>query len=676
MSEQFKLLFSPLTIGPMTIRNRIVLAPHGFSSPSGYGDTVERLINYLAERAKGGVGMIIKSDYVLPRSWEHMGSWGGLLPLTDDGPLSTCNDDNLIPAYRRLAERVHQHGAKILVQLNAAGRQGAGRWTSSYGLPPWAPSPLPCPVNGQIPKEMEVEDIQDYVEAYAHGARNMREAGFDGVELFSAQGYLLSEFLSPHVNKRTDVYGGSLENRMRFLLDSLAAIRKEGGEEFVVGVRMNGDDYAPDGVTMDMGVQVALRLAESGMVDYLNISGMTYLSWPGWIAEMTSPPGLFTHLSGAIRRAAPGVPICVVGRIRDPAQGETILADGHADMVGMVRALLADPELPRKAQEGRLEDIRHCTYSNVCLIRRFQGRGLGCLQNPAVGHEGELGMGTLKPAVKKKRVIVVGGGPGGMAAARVAAQRGLRVTLYEKGNELGGQNNLTSRIRTREYFGEITRWQSHELYKAGVEVRLETEATPKMVLEERPYAVVVATGSTPLRTGYSSHRPDVMELPGAEQENVLTVWDVFADRERVGQRVVLIDDDPHMAGIYTAEELAEWGREVEVVTPGVHPGRDIELNLVPSLYRRILPKGVVLSPNTLVKEIRGGEVVSYNRYTGEERRIEGVDTVVLAMGNRANNELYFALKGKVGELHAIGDCVAPRKVEDAIFDGERVGRML
>ena len=342
--------------------------------PVGYGDMLDRLTNYLVERAKGGVGMIIKSDYVLPRSWEHMGSWGGLLPLSDNGLFSTCNDDSLIPAYRRLAEGVHQHGGKILAQLNAAGRQGSGGWTSSYGLPLWAPSPLPCPVNGQMPKEMEVEGIQDYVEAYAHGARNMREAGFDGVELFAAQGYLMSEFLSPHVNKRTDVYGGSLENQMRFLLESLAAIRKEAGEEFVVGVRMNGDDYAPDGVTIDMAVQVALRLAESGMVDYLNISGMTRFSWPGWIAEMTSPPGLFTRLSRTIKMAGPGVPICVVGRIRDPAQAERILEDGHADMVGIVRALIADPELPRKAQEGRLEDFRHCTYSNSCLMRMFQGR--------------------------------------------------------------------------------------------------------------------------------------------------------------------------------------------------------------------------------------------------------------------------------------------------------------
>ncbi len=675
MAEQFKLLFSPLKIGPMTIRNRIVSPAHGVIFEPGHGEMNDRIISYMVERAKGGVGMMIKSNYVTPSSWDSKGSWGGEVPVTGNGTFSRCNDDSLISEFARLATEVHRHGAKILSQLNAAGRQGA--MDPSYRMPLWAPSALPCPVNRHIPKEMEVEDIQDYVEAFAHGARNMREAGWDGVELFSAQGYLLSEFLSPHVNRRTDEYGGSLENRMRFLLESLEAIRRDVGRDFVVGVRMNGDDYAPDGVTSEMAQQVAVRLADSGLVDYLNVSGMTYLSWPGWIADMTAPPGMFTHLAEIIKRSAPHMPVCVVSRIGDPVQAEKVLADGQADMVGMVRPLISDPELPKKAQQGDLEGIRYCTFCNQsCIQRLMTGRGVSCIHNPAVGHEAELGVGTLRPASTSKRVVVVGGGPAGMAAARVAAQRGHDVTLYERDTVLGGQNNLTAKIESRRNFAETTRWQEYQMYKAGVKVRLGREASADTVLADNPDAVVMATGSTPLRSGYSSHRPDVMALPGVGQENVLTVWGALKDPESVGPNVVLVDEDPHFAGLYTAEYLADQGRKVEVICPGVHPGRDIPLDFVTSVYQRILPKGIQITPNTLVKEIRGSEVVCYNKYTQEERRIGGVDTVVIAMGNKADNELYFALKGKTGELHAIGDCLAPRNLEAAIYDGERVGRML
>ena len=677
MSDSFPILFSPLRIGRVSVRNRIVVPPHGVVFSPGQGSGVDRVIDYHVERAKGGAGLVIMSNYVVPEPWRRAMDWEGLMPPGDVGGMNVCNDPALAPAYARLAEGVHGEGALILSQLNAGGRQGGGPGAISARVPLWAPSALPCPETLAIPKEMETSDIAAFVAAYAEGARTMRDAGFDGVELFAAQGYLLSEFLSPHVNQRTDRYGGSLDNRMRFMVEALEAIRGEHGDGFVLGLRMNGEDGAPGGLTLDDSQEIARRLAEAGLVDYLNISGLSYLDWPGWIADLNAPPALFADSAQRVKEAVPDLPVCVVSRIGDPVVAEGILAKGQADLVGMARALISDPELPNKAQRGDLDDIRRCTYGNQsCIMGLMQGRGMGCMQNPAVGHEAVLGSGTLKPASARRQVIVVGGGPAGMAAARVAAERGHHITLFERDGELGGQNRMTARINSRKTYAETTRWLVHRLGRARVDVQLGRAVTAADILDGGADAVVIATGSTPRRTGYSSHRPNVARLPGADLPHVVTVWDVFADEAAIGERVVLIDEDPHFAGIFTAEHLADLGRRVDVVTPGVHAGRTIEIGFVPQLYRRILPKGVTVTPDTFVTGIEAGAVTCESRYTGETSRIENVDTVVLAMGNEVDDGLYRELKGRVPALHTVGDCVAPRNMADAIFDGERVGRLI
>ena len=298
------------------------------------------------------------------------------------------------------------------------------------------------------------------------------------------------------------------------------------------------------------------------------------------------------------------------------------------------------------------------------------------MQNIAVGKEALLGIGSLKPAAKKKKVVVIGGGPAGMAAARIAAERGHDVTLYEKDRELGGQNRMTAMIGSRRGFGEVTRWLDRQLRKHRVELLLSTLVTTDMVLDRKPDAVIVASGSEPRRTGFSSQRPDVMMMPGVDLPHVRTVWDVFGDAERLGDNVVLIDEDPHMAGIFVAEHLADQGKVVEVVTSQFHAGNGIHINFIPDVYRRLSRKGVVITPNTSVLAITPEGVDLANTFTGAERRIIGVDTVILAMGNEARNDLHRALEGKVLELHAIGDCVAPRRLDDAILDGERAGRMV
>ncbi|MBP5858540.1 FAD-dependent oxidoreductase [Marivibrio halodurans] len=659
----------------MTIRNRLVMAPHGVVFMPGYGNAYERIVDYHVERAKGGIGLMVMSNFMIPDSWRRLGSWDGALTTSALGNLDDVSDPDLISPYSKLIRGVHENGAKFVSQLNASGRQHASPGALNFGIPLWAPSAIPCPKTGEVPKEMDIGDIEEFVATYVKSSMNLREAGADGVEIFAAQGYLLHEFLSPSTNRRTDRYGGSLDNRMRFLLDVVKAVRKAAGPDFVIGIRMNADDYDPAGITPDVAGEIARRLSATGDVDYLNISGMTYLQYPGWIADMTAPEAQFADKAGEIR-AAVDLPVCVVSRIGAPAVAERILREGRADMVGMARALISDPEFPNKAMRGDVADIRVCTYSNQsCLMGRDKGYGVGCLHNVAVGREGQIGIGKMRPAPTKKRVAVIGGGPAGMAASRVARERGHDVILFEKHDRLGGQNLMTAAIASRRGFAEVTRWQAHMLRKTGVDIRLDCAATAETVLALEPDAVVVATGSIPCRTGYSGFRPGVPELAGVRQENVFTVWNVFDGETVFGHEVLVIDDDPHLSAAYVAEHLTDLGHRVRIVTPNLHVARDLHVAHVPALYHRLRVKGLEIHTGTLPVAIEDRHIRCEDIFSHEETCLEA-DSVILAMGNEAENGLYRALKNKVPAVYLAGDSHAPRRLDNAIADGERTGWMM
>lgn len=689
----FPLLFSPLTIGSMTLPNRIVMAPHGVVFAGGYGSGIDRVIDYHIERAKGGAGLIVMSNFLMPPSWRKLASWGESLATTPLGNLDIANDQALIPAYRRLIEGVHAHGSKFISQLNASGRQLYSPGTINFTIPLVAPSPLPCPKIQEVPKEITVGEIAEYVETYADAAANMLRAGADGVEVFAAQGYLLSEFLSPNANRRTDEYGGSLDNRMRFLLQVIAAIRHRTGTHFVVGVRINTDDYETNGVDTDMAQGIAMRLQETGMVDYLNLSGMTASLYPAWIGDISAPDAQFAGRAAIVRSAVPGMPTCVVSRIASAEQAEAILASGQADLVGMARALISDPELPNKARSGRSEDVRRCTYSNqACLMRLDRGRGVGCVHNVAVGREAQLGIGSMRSAVKARQVAVVGGGPAGMAAARIAVERGHTVTLFEKTDRLGGQNLMTAAVASRRGFHEVTRWQEHMLRKSGAQLVMETNVDAAMLLAMDFDAIVVATGSVPNRHAYSSFRAPGESLGGVDADHVATVWEVFFRLDRIGLNVIVLEEDPQFAGIAVAEHLAANGRTVHLVSPHLHAGSQLPIHHVPDLYRRLAKGHIKVSPHTIATQIEPGRVLCRDRFSGHQWQIDGIDSVVLALANRADNTLFRTLqdaqitrkrqRARIRQpapalsLYAIGDCVAPRQIEHAITDGERVGWML
>ena len=655
-------LFTPIKIKDVTIRNRIVSAGHGTGLGKS-GAPSRRLIDYHVERAKGGCGLIVvEIASVHPSCLTPLIGW----------------NENLIPEYRKLTDAVHEHGAKVVLQVGHIGRQRFfGRRLT------WAPSSMPYrffDTIGLAPKEMEVEEIREVVAGWGKAAYITRESGFDGVEIHSLYGnYLLGAFLSPYSNKRTDAYGGSLENRMRIIYEVMEAVRNNVGEDYMVGMQLNGDDLTPGGLGLEDYQEIAGLIDSTRRIDYLVVKAGTYWVPNMVIPDMQHPLGLWVPYASGIKEVTKHAKVIAVGRINDPVFAEKVLADGHADMTGMVRAQVADPELANKARDGRLEDIRPCVACNDGCWGRIYGDRFGCTHNPAAGNERRLGIGTLVPARDAKQVMVIGGGPGGLKAAEVLARRGHQVSLYEKRPELGGQVRIAAKGAERSELGEITRYLSGQVEKLGVDIQLETEVTPEMVLKENPDAVVVATGSTPRRisfTGIPPFDPAHPESGGFDQENVLTSWDLLEKGLPVGQKVMVAEDgEANWKAVSIAELLLDQGRDVTLTTPGEF-AQDITAERKTPLLRRILKKGINIMPYTMIKEINNTTVVAYNIHSREETVIDGVDNVILAYYHKADDSLYFALNGKVKELHRIGDCIAPRMIGDAIRDGEKVARLI
>lgn len=660
MSGAFPHLFQPITIAGHTIRNRTVFTPHG--TLLGGFDHLPSAAEaaYFAERAAGGVGLIVVGTQMVA-------------PNSVFGPnVTLAADERVVPGYRAITEAIHAYGAKALAQFNHLGRQASALYPQR---PLWAPSAIPCPFVRETPKEMDEDDIHELLAAYEQSARNARAGNFDGVELYAAHGALLSSFLSPHSNQRTDDYGGSLEHRLRLVVEALRAVRAGLGSGRIVGVRLNGDDYTPGGLTAADAREVAVRLAATGLVDYLHITGATYYARHLQIADMSHPTALFVSLAAAIKRAV-SLPVITVNRIPDPALAEQILAEGHADLVGLVRALVADPEWPNKARRGQADRIRYCVGANVCHARVSAGVRIGCIYNPVAGNELDWGIGTLERAREPKRVLIVGAGPAGLECARVAALRGHQVTLCERADDVGGQLRLAARPDSRRELAEIVSYFRREVDRLGIQVRLGREVTRASDEVAAADVVVVATGARPLRSGYTSARPVILRLPGVEQDHVLTLWEALAAPERVGRRVAIVDDQGDVQATSTAELLADRGCEVTIVTRFAHIGSMIYSGTYVPQRSRLAERGVRCQVDSAVSAIEGRALVGYDVYSQRPWRVEPLDTIVLAMGCAADAALYHELEGSGKLVHAVGDCVAPRSVGDVVYDAHRLGRQL
>jgi mycofactocin system FadH/OYE family oxidoreductase 2 len=649
MAPPFTYLFSPLAIGRVTVPNRISFSAHltNFAEDSLPS---ERHVRYLAARARGGTGLIIteeQSVHPTDRAYEK---------------LIEAFKPEVIPGYKKITRAVHEYETKIFAQLNHNGQQCSG---SLSRLPVWAPSPVPDVLFREVPKEMEVEDIREVIDYFCRSALHAREGGFDGIELQFGHSSLARQFMSPLTNYRQDEYGGSVENRMRFPLELVAAVRQAVGADFTVGIRLCADEMIPGGITLDDAKEIAGKLEATGCLDFMDLSLSTFYNLYLVGGTMHMPLGYAVPLAAGIKEAV-RLPVFATGRINDPVLAERVLAHGQADIIGMVRAQLCDPDFARKAREGRLEQIRYCIADNQnCYGRVGLNKPLGCIQNPAVGFEDREGEERLVPAHRKKRVMVIGGGPAGMWAAKIAALRGHEVTLYEKEEQLGGQVLIAMRGAGREEFGVIIRNERNQLQRLKVPVVTGRSVTAESVLEEDPDAVIVATGSV----------PKGCPVTGCDGPRVFNVWQVLKGEADMGEKILFIDYDGHHQSTSTAEYLAELGKTVHMLTPSLFVGS--ELGPTQDLYlsrQRLLKKGVTFTPDFAVMEIRGTDAHGFNVYSNEWKVFEGFDTVVAAMGNCAEDALYRALKGKVREIYRIGDCVAPRKVDMAIHEGYMAGK--
>jgi mycofactocin system FadH/OYE family oxidoreductase 2 len=652
----FNYLFSPLKLGNVTVKNRISFQPH-LTNFAVNNLPSERQMYYWGERARGGVGLIITEEMsVHPTDMAYE-------------KLIDVYHPDVVARFRKITDFVHQHDCRIFAQINHNGQQCDG---SNSRLPVWAPSPMPDVLFRETPKEMEPEDIEEVASYFARSAVHVREGGFDGIEIQFGHSSLARQFLSPLSNFRQDQFGGSLENRMRAPMMFVEAVRRAVGRDFTIGIRLCGDEMIPGGLNLADVQEIGSRFEQSGLIDFMDLSIATFYNLYLVEGTMHMPLGYTIPLAAGMREKVT-LPVFCTGRINDPVMAEKVLAAGQADMIGMCRALICDPFLPKKAQEGRLDDIRYCIADNQgCIGRIGMNKTLGCIQNPCVGREKELGgeIDTVSAAVKKK-VMIVGGGPAGMWAAKISARRGHDVTLYEGDDTLGGQLNIAMKGAGRDEIGVVVRNEKNQLEKAGVRIRLGVTVTPELVAAESPDAVVIATGSVP------KEHP----VGGADSPSVYNVWQVLRGEAALGEKIGFIDYDGHQRATSVAEFLADQGKTVHMITSSLFIGA--ELGPTQDLYlsrQRLLQKGVSFTPDIAVMEIGGpaGEkmVKGFNVYSNQWQEWGPFDSLVLAMGQQTQDQLYFALKGKVAELHRIGDCVAPRKIDMAIWEGHKIGREL
>ena len=665
----FVKLFEPIKIGKLELKNRIAMpAVHHCYTPDGFVN--ERLIKYYETRARGGVGLITVG--------------GCSIDQVGMGPMMIgLHDDKFIDGLKELTGAIKSSGAAVAAQLYQAGRYTHSMMTG--GIQPVAPSAIASRLTRETPREMTLEDIETVLDSYGQAARRTKEAGFDAVEVLASAGYLICQFLSPVTNERSDQYGGSWENRTRFGREVIERIRSAVGPDFPVIVRISGHDFMPDGNTNREAALFAAELEKAG-VDCINVTG-------GWhesrVPQITGelPRGGFAYLARGIKEAV-NIPVMASNRINDPLVAEEILQHRFADMVNMGRPLIADPELPNKAREGKFGSIRRCIACNQgCLDMVFTMQDVHCTANPAAGREYQL---DIEPAEEAKKVLVIGGGPAGLEAARIAAARGHHVSLWEKGRRLGGHLRYCAMPPGKHDFMTLVEYYEHELIRNGIEIVLNREASADEVAAEKADIVILATGAKGAKPPF----------PVKEGVEVVSALQILDGSVIPGENVVIVGGGS--VGCETAVKTAEMGtisaetlkflmendaetperlkemlnrgnRNVTLVEMDKGIGRDIGISTRWVVIKCIRRLGIRAMDQYMVKEISSDGVLVEK--DGEESLLPA-DTVVLAIGAAANNPLQEALEGKVKELHVIGDAVTPRKLTEAIREGFDLARVL
>ncbi|MGA7417284.1 MAG: FAD-dependent oxidoreductase [Acidimicrobiales bacterium] len=658
----FRRLFEQLQIGNFTVRNRIVATTHG----TGLGEA--RDLRYLQERARGGAGLLgvhssggVYEYTVGPGPRGKVPNWDGkgLSPVTSEG--IAHYDEFMIPGLRRRAEVIHDEGAKCFAQVYHPG-------ASRHGINPnavLAPSSVQDPYEAFMPHPLTEEEIEELVVAFAHAIRRAKEAGLDAAEIHGAHGYLVNEFFSPYFNRRSDRWGGSRESRVRFALSVITEARRMVGPDFPIGIRVGVDgDGERRGLTIEELAEVCRLL--SPHVTYISVSGGNYSGFgdgleTAYVSPWYKAPAFNVAAAAAVKQAV-DVPVIVTGRIADVSIAESILAEGSADLIGMVRALIADPELPNKARSGRVDEVRMCLGLSECHYIGAHRTPITCAVNAAASREAEM---EIVPAMRPKTVVVIGAGPAGLEAARVAAVRGHHVYLADAQRKIGGTPAILASDPNRRNLRDHGAYFETQLARLGVELMLGNQVTADEMVEFAPDAVVVATGGTPL----------VPELPGIEDPNVVTALQVLRGAP-TSERVLLVGGlDNHIGPPTVAEFLADQGRSVELISERFDFANGSEDGTRLPLMQRLLVKGVAVSLLHKLVRVGGGGAVVAPTFAGHERRLEDV-TVVLACGLVPDDSLAIELRGRIPEVHLIGDALAPRRIMHATLEGARAGHAL
>lgn len=650
-ATQFPHLFQPIKVGPTTLKNRVTISGHQPRLAQNSLMT-DAYVEYQRVRARGGVAMQSTGLQVVVK--EALAATGS--------PRLANVDDRIIPGYAKLADAVHGEGGKILAQLGHMGPAG-----SPQDMIVLSPSRVVSEVTRGVAKPMTEQEILRMVEQFEVGAGRCRKGNLDGCELHLYTGTLLIAFLSPLTNNRTDQWGGSLENRMRFPLAALEAIRRGIGHDRILGIKLTVDEYVEGGIDIELGAEIARRFAKSGLIDYISVTTGNNLVLPAVKRDRWptgSVHGEFRPQCRAVKKAVGDLPVIYGGGVTDLAMAEDIVASGDADLVSMVRAFIADPEHLTKAAEGRLEEIRPCIHANVCINVTSASRAVGCISNPEVGQEAKW-QKSFAHTGAARRAVVVGGGPGGLEAARMLARFGHEVTLFEKETFLGGQmRRYTEAEFLREARGVLD-WWHNQLKLLGVDVRLGQAATTRDIIALEPDIVIDATGSVPLEV--------VVPSPKGTTIKQIGVWEALTGV--AAETAVIADEMGYSDAFNLAERLAETAKQVYIVTSCTHVGQGEGLGTLPPSLIRLAGLGVKVIERARPDRLEGSTVRLQDIYGGEAKTIDNVDLLVTWAGGVSDTKLADDLRAAGIELEAIGDALQPRRVYDAVYEGAEAARV-
>lgn len=645
-NQAFKHLFEPLVIRGKRLKNRILSSGHDTSMPT---DNLvnEQLIAYHRARAEGGVGLIILQVAGVHDSARYTSH---VLMATDD----VC-----IEGYRQLADSCHAHGTVVLSQIFHPGRE---IMESSDGLlaVAYSASAVPNERFRVMPRALDQSMIDEIVAGYGAAARRLYQAGLDGVEVVASHGYLPAQFLNQRLNQRSDHYNGDLQQRLRFVREVIDAVRANTDEHFIIGLRISADERDPQGLTEDESLAAAQALQTE--LDYVHVVAGTSASLGGAI-HIVPPMAIeaaYLAKEAAVFKARLAIPLFVTGRINQPQEAEQIIARGQADVCGMTRALICDPQMPNKAQAGRSDDVRACIACNQACIGHFhKGLPISCIQHPETGRE--LQYGHVQPTTRRKRVMIAGGGPAGMKAAAVAAERGHEVTLYEANAQLGGQVLLAQLLPRRSEFGGASTNLQREMELAGVNVVRNTRVDRALVAREQPDLVIIATGAEPYWPNFER---------GGELQ-VVDAWQVLRNEVKLGSSVLVADWRCDWIGPGIAERLVRAGHRVQLAVNGTHCGENLPLYVRDQLAGELHRLSIPITPYARLYGCDDSAVYMQHTASGEPILFENIDTLVLCQGHQSVDTLSAELQGLV-EFRRIGDCLAPRTAEEAIFEGMKV----